>query len=66
MRMKSFKSVHIFSNGSFNIQFNSTKKSNKPIFKKIDDKNFKFNQKKITQHNTFLQSINYKKKYNKL
>lgn len=64
--MKSFKSVHVFSNGSFNIQFNLTKNSNKPIFKKIDDKNFKFNQKKITNHNAFLQSINYKKKYNKL
>jgi hypothetical protein len=63
--MKSFKSVHVFSNGSFNIQFNSIKKSNKPVFKKIDDKNFKFNQKKIANHNVFSQSINYKKKYNK-
>jgi hypothetical protein len=64
--MKAFKSVHVFSNGSFTVQFNSTKKSNKPIFKKIDDKNFKFNQKKINNNNAFLQSTNYKKKYNKL
>lgn len=63
--MKSFKSVHVFSNGSFAVQYNSIKKSNKPIFKKIDDKNFKLNQKKITNQNAFLQSINYKKKYNK-
>ena len=37
--MKTFKSVQIFSNGSFIIQLNSIKKSNKPIFKKIYDKN---------------------------
>lgn len=63
--MKAFKSIQVFSNGSLNIQFNSIKKSNKPIFKKIDDKNFKLNQKKMTSYNTFFQSINYKKKYNK-
>ena len=63
--MKTFKSVQVFSNGSLNIQLSSIKKSNKPIFKKTDDKNFKLNQKKITSHNTFFQSINYKKKYNK-
>ena len=63
--MKSFKSIHVFSNGSLNVQFNLMKKGNKLIFKKIDDKNFKFNQKKITNHTAFLQSTNYKKKYNK-
>ena len=63
--MKAFNSIQVFSNGSLNIQFNSIKKSNKPIFKKIDDKNFKLNQKKMTSYNTFFQSINYKKKYNK-
>jgi hypothetical protein len=63
--MKSFKSLHVFSNGSCYIQFNLIKKSNKPIFKKIDDKNFKFNQKKIVNKNPVLPSINYKKKYNK-
>jgi hypothetical protein len=63
--MKTFKSVQIFSNGSLNIQFNSIKKSNKPTFKKIDDKNCKINQKKVTDQTTFSQSINCKKKYNK-
>ena len=63
--MKAFKNIQVFSNGSLNIQFNSIKKSNKPIFKKIDDKNFKLNQKKMTSHKTFFQSINYKKKYSK-
>jgi hypothetical protein len=61
--MKLFKSINIFSNGSFYIQSNQIKKSNKPIFKKTDDKNFKFNQKKMTSQNNFSQSINYKKKY---
>ena len=61
--MKSFKNVYVFSNGSCYIQSNQIKKSNEPIFKKIDDKNSKFNQKRFTNHNVFSQSVNYKKKY---
>jgi hypothetical protein len=61
--MKLFKSITISSDGSFYFQYNLSKRKNNAIFKKKDDKNFKLNQKRISNKSTFKQSINSKKKY---
>ena len=61
--MKLFKIINVSSNGSFYFQYNVLKTKNSNLFKKKDDKNFKLNQKKSTNKNTFTQSLHYKKKY---
>lgn len=63
--MKVFKNIKISSDGSFYF-FNSGKitLSNKLVsFKKQDDKNFRFNQKKKQAMVDSKQSSYYKKKY---
>lgn len=61
--MKRFKNIIVFSNGSFHFCHNSEiLTSNKLVlFKKQDDKNFSFNQKKIKYIVDSKYSAGYKK-----
>ena len=63
--MKTFKTIKIFSDGSFNFVYNSeASDSNKFIcYLKQDEKTFSFNQKKIKTNIESKQSSYYKKKY---
>ena len=64
--MKLFKTINIFSDGSFYFRYqqvNFIKKNNRNTFQESDDKNFAFYQKKTTKSNTFKKLFNYKNKY---
>lgn len=63
--MKTFKNIHISSNGSLYFCYNAEMlHPNEPItFLKQDEKNFNFNQKKVKSNVDSKQSSYYKKKY---
>jgi hypothetical protein len=63
--MKRFKNIIVFSNGSFHFCHNpEILTGNKSVvFKRQDDKNFSFNQKKVKYIIDSKYSLSYKKKY---
>ena len=63
--MKTFKNIHISSNGSLYFYYNAEiLYPNKSVtFQKQDEKNFNFNQKKAKSNIDSKQSSYYKKRY---
>ena len=64
--MKLLKKINVFSNGSFCFCYTLETSSNNNklvFFRKVDDKNFALNQKKVTSNIDSKYSLYYKKKY---